>query len=420
MPWQQHVADVGLEVDESGRLAYREVVVSVMRQNGKTTLVLAYECARCLAWGREQRGAYTGASGKEARSKFKEDHKPIIDGSPLSSLVRRFYMSDGGTSVVWKNGSRINVLDNSPSSGHGKTLDFALIDEAWADKDESREQALLPTMATRVDPQIWNTSTAGTQESAYLRRKVELGRAAVNSGRTDGVAYFEWSIPEDEDIDDPMVWENRMPAYGVTINEEFIRHARQTMTDGQFRRAIGNQWTETEERLIPAEYWEAVCAYDVRAGSDVHVVEAKPDRSMACIVKADTAGNVELVRADFGLAWVLKELEQLPRVPLVVDGYGPASVIADDFEKQGRQVVRKDSLEVRKACGRFYDAVADRQLRIRKHDLLDDAARNASRRFTADSWSWHREVRGGDALMGLSLAYAHAVKETWEPVASWM
>ena len=47
MPWQQLVADVGTELveDESGRLvpAWREVVVTVPRQSGKTTLVLGFD-----------------------------------------------------------------------------------------------------------------------------------------------------------------------------------------------------------------------------------------------------------------------------------------------------------------------------------------------------------------------------------------
>src|SRR3990172_8331164 len=87
MGWQQYVADVGLDVDsDTGRLGFKEVMVWVMRQNGKTTLVLTAECARCLLWGREQRVAYTAQTGKEARSKFKDDHLPIIDRSPLKSL----------------------------------------------------------------------------------------------------------------------------------------------------------------------------------------------------------------------------------------------------------------------------------------------------------------------------------------------
>lgn len=421
MAWQQHVADVGLEVDAvTGRLAYKEVIVSVMRQNGKTTLVLAAECARCLMWGSEQRVAYTAQTGKDARTKFKEDHKPLIEKSDLNTLVTRFYMSDGNTSMIWKNGSRINVLDNTPSAGHGKTLDLAVIDEAFADKDNYREQALLPTMATRPNSQIWNTSTAGTPESTYLLRKVQAGRAAVEAGKNTGVAFFEWAIPEDEDVDDPQVWAKRMPAYGVTIHDDFIVHARQTMTDGDYRRAIGNQWTETEERVIPAELWAVASSPTVRAEASCYAIDAKPDRSAACVVKADPEGNVELVAVRPGVDWLTTAFDdQGEDLPVVVDQYGPASGQADTLEKNGWRIIRRDSLETRKSCGRFFDAIHDKRIHIRSDDRLDEAARYATQKSTADSWGWHRETPGGHLLMAVSLAYGYAVTdEPWQPLVA--
>jgi hypothetical protein len=422
MAWQQFVADVGLEVDsDTGRLAYKEVIVSVMRQNGKTTLVLAAECARCLLWGGEQRVAYTAQTGKDARTKFKDDHLPLIDRSAVRALVNRPYLSDGNTALLWKNGSRISVLDNTPSAGHGRTLDLAIIDEAFADQDNQREQALLPTMATRVNPQIWNVSTAGTQASSYLLRKVEIGRAAVNSGSTEGIAYFEWSIPEDEDVDDPAVWAYRMPAFGVTIFEDYIRHARQTMTDGDYRRAIGNQWTETDERVIPAEWWRAVCTHDVRTSDPLFAIDARADHSSACVVKADAQGNVELVAVRQGVDWLRTAIPEHvgKSVRLVVDGHGPVAHIADDLEREGQMVLRLDSLGVRKACGRFYDAVADRKIQIRTDGRLDQAVAAAARKATADLWAWHRDAPGGDLLMAASIAYASAVTEgdVFTPIA---
>lgn len=418
MAWQEHVADVALEIDpDTGRLAYREVVVSVMRQNGKTTLVLAAECARCLLWGRQQRVAYTAQSGNAARKKFKEDQKPLIEQN-LRPVVDRFYMSDGNTSLVWKNGSRINVLDNTPSAGHGMTLDLAVIDEAFTDQDNVREQALLPTMATRPNSQIWNVSTAGTASSTYLLRKVQAGRAAVNSGQLSGLAFFEFAIPESEDIDDPEVHARRMPAYGVTIHSDYIKHARQTMTDGDFRRAIGNQWTETEERVIPAEYWGAVCRHDVRADKEVYVLEAKPDRSTACVIRADKNRRLELVAHRPGISWLADTVDKIPSdAQIVVDGYGPAAGLADELD---RTVVKKDSLEVRKACGRFFDAIADGTVSIHADERLDAAAKSAVRKSSSDSWSWHREVEGGELLMALSIGFAHAASnEPWEPVTAW-
>src|ERR1700733_136749 len=49
MPWQQQVADVAGETFKDGRLCYNEIVITVPRQSGKTTLVLSVVVGRAEA-----------------------------------------------------------------------------------------------------------------------------------------------------------------------------------------------------------------------------------------------------------------------------------------------------------------------------------------------------------------------------------
>src|SRR4051794_15767091 len=78
MPWQQMVADVGLELTADGNPAYREVIVTIPRQNGKTTLVLVWEIDRCFGWGKRQSIAYTAQTGKDAREKLLDEQVPML------------------------------------------------------------------------------------------------------------------------------------------------------------------------------------------------------------------------------------------------------------------------------------------------------------------------------------------------------
>src|SRR5262245_7346570 len=76
MPWQRLVADVGLELLEDGRPAYREVIVPVPRQSGKTSLILAVEVQRAVGWAPAfgpQRLVYSAQTGADARKKLLED-----------------------------------------------------------------------------------------------------------------------------------------------------------------------------------------------------------------------------------------------------------------------------------------------------------------------------------------------------------
>ena len=110
MPWQQHVVDVAFETHpDSGRLVYREVRLTVPRQSGKTTLMLAIMLHRCLLMGDGQRVGYTAQTGQAARLKFTDDHVPVVVGSLFGrqAQVRR---SNGSEAIRWNNGSLWSVL----------------------------------------------------------------------------------------------------------------------------------------------------------------------------------------------------------------------------------------------------------------------------------------------------------------------
>ena len=198
MPWQAETVQVfGEQLD--GRPAYRELVLTVPRQSGKTTLILAIMVHRALFYGKPQQIAYTAQTGHDARTKLLDDFVPLLERSALAPLVERVYRAAGDEAIIFGNGSRIQVLRNSISAGHGRTLDLAIIDEAFADEDDVREQALLPTMATKKDAQIVVVSTAGTERSLYLKRKVDQGRAASEADLGEGMAFYEWSASPDDD-----------------------------------------------------------------------------------------------------------------------------------------------------------------------------------------------------------------------------
>src|SRR5690606_34926578 len=105
------------------------------------------------------------------------------------------------------------------------------------------------------DAQILVCSTAGTDESLVLNRKVEAGRAAVEADSGHGVAYFEWSAPDDWDPDDEASYFTFSPAlcpdppcrcappgenWRHTITLEVLRSERASMEPDEFKRAYGN------------------------------------------------------------------------------------------------------------------------------------------------------------------------------------
>jgi phage terminase large subunit-like protein len=187
LPWQRQVAQVALE-HAGGKLAYRDVVVSVPRQSGKTTLILVVVVHRMLASPR-QRLVYGAQTRLAARGKLFDTWWPLLRACPLGELFT-LTKATGAEALRCRNGSILTLLSTEEAAGHGETLDLAVLDEAWA-LDASAEQGVRPAMVTRRNAQLWMLSTAGTDRSTFWRGKVDAGRTQAATGLDGGMAYFD-------------------------------------------------------------------------------------------------------------------------------------------------------------------------------------------------------------------------------------
>lgn len=428
MPWQRMVADVAGEIlPDTGALAYREVWVIVMRQSGKTTWELATEVDRCVSWKTAQRVVFTAQNGWEAKTKLLEDHVPLIESSPLGKLITpagggRIRRAQGDWGVNFGGGSKIDVLGSSKDAGHGRTIDLGVLDEAWKDEDDRREQALLPAMITKPWAQLIGSSTMGTEASTYLNRKVEAGRHWAVEDPGAGIAYFEFSVPDDEDIDDPEVWLRYMPAlcpdevcrcgdglWRHTQTIAAVQHARQTMDESEFRRAMCNQRTTSGERVIPADLWDAVQDPQAVPGdSPRFALDVDRERGTWAVAVCDDDGQGEVLPTEGRpVEWFGAKQSRLTWT-VVIDDSGPASPVGDELEDLGVTVIRRKRGEVADDCGRLYDAVADGKIRVRPtSQALDEAVAGVAKKPSGDKFVWSRATSAADVtpLMALSLAF---------------
>jgi hypothetical protein len=414
MPWQRHVADVALEQDpDTGLLIYRRLVLTVPRQSGKTTLLLAKMVHRAQAFGRRQAIVYTAQTRLKARKKWEDEHLPILEASPFRSLftVRR---QIGQEAIRWRNGSIHGLDAPTEESSHGDTLDEGVIDEAFAQVDDRVEQGMAPAMITRPEPQLDVVSTAGKSKAAspYLWGKVEAGRLAVEAGLDAGVAYFEWSAPNEAPADDPATWWACMPALGHTVTEAAVRAEFQSMKLNEFRRAYLNQWldeTPAEWLVIGQQAWADICdPQSVIADRPAFAVDMTPDRTWASIgvagCRADGRSHIEVAEHRRGSAWVVPWLkERVDRADrwspcaIVIAPSGPAGSLITEAEAVGLEILKPSVVEIAGAAGTLYDAsganpLVDEPASLRHlgQPELDLAVAGAERRELGDRWLWVR------------------------------
>jgi hypothetical protein len=461
MPWQRSVADIATELVPgplehawSGGLcrrchltpmaapydhrcaipAYRRVVLTVPRQSGKTTLLLAMFVERLTRPGRHDI-VYGAQDLKSAEAQWEEQVHRFTTSAIGARMPHRIIMSNGARSLRL-NGTRSTwqPTSNTEKAGHGMTPALVCLDEAFALVDARLEQAYVAAMKNVPDGQFLVVSTAGTATSLYLRSQVDAGRIAALEGRTTGTAYFEWSAPDDADPADESVWAACMPALGHT-NETLeqlradFRGFLETDRLGEWRRAYLNQWTATDERVIPSAVWSRAERAELELGRPlVLALEISADRSTATIAAAGAVApgglsGVAIVHHAPGVDWITTELGRLCRdlrpAAVWVDRGGPAaSHLAELAARIPVPIDTTNTGQFTGACARFLDELTAGTVVHRADPPLDMAVAAAAKRPVGDTWAWGRTRSAGDIgpLVAASLALAgHRDQERRRP-----
>lgn len=452
MPWQQYAVDVALEYDpETGDLWYEEVDITVPRQSGKTTLILALLVWRSIHMAQRlgpQTSTYLAQSGKMARRKLQREFIPTLRrarslrevkgtrAEPSSLAQWRPSLNNGSEHILFGTGSYLQIEAPTEKGSHGDVLDMPVIDEAFAHAGDHVEQAVDAASVTRRSPQLYVVSTAGNEKSFYLWSKVRAGRHAVDTGAVSKVCYLEWSLPEDAPFDDEAIWWRYLPALGHTITidrlraklEKAMRSPDATDDDDAgepglelfkgldgFRRGYLNQWVDIPDEgsrpdaKLPADKWRASGVYgviDVKPGACTISFDVSKDGDWSSIAVGSGSlldPYVEVIEHRQGVGWLPGRLVELVEKwrPLAVgcNGAGPAGAQVGpvlrafaDARLDTNLLRQMNAGEYKQACGGFFTDVVEGRLRrpLNGQGPLDNAAADAAERVLGDAWAWDR------------------------------
>lgn len=420
LPWQRQVAAITGEVDpDTGRMAYPVVVVVVPRRAGKTLLSFATTLQRMAAPGRLC--WYTANARETAAKIFRDEWAPLVDLSPYWSARLRTRRSQGSEGFTDRaSGSKVQLFAPTSTALHSTNADLVVIDEGWAfdvAAGADLEAGIRPAQLTRPQRQTWIVSAGGTIDSTWLDEWMTTGRDAAESGRTDGVAYFEWGADPDDDPDDEATWWAAHPALGLTVPLEALREDHRSMDPAAFARSILNLWPRPSSSpasgISPARWAAAADLERAPTSRVVFAFDVAPDASGAAIAAAGDAGDgrcaVEVLEARPGTDWVVPTLTALrdrwKGAPIVADELVTAAVLADAARKR-LKVTALTAGTLTRACGGLVDALAAGTLTHRAQGPLDAAVMAAHRRPVGDGWAWSRRGSAADIspLVAVTLA----------------
>lgn len=437
MPWQAYVLDVANEVDPvTGWWAYDEVVVTIPRQAGKTTIKIPVYLHRMRITPQAELWM-TAQNGEKAVARWTKATDAMLRNPDLAPDLRRWIGRSAWKLQHRETGAILRPFAPNDSNMHGESPDLVDVDEWWAFDAvaaEALQAAYQPGLLTR-NAQVWKTSTMGTEASAGLNADVKKGRAAVEMDRRSGTAYFEWSI-EDEpfgipiaELSDDQLIEACLaihPAVGFhpTAPAERMRHQIRTdlkragddaegkLSRREYIRGYGNrlQTTVGGWNVISQPAWVAAMAHrpippNVPVGMGFEADPNGRDGAIAmCWRGPDGRAVAEVIKVQDGTAWIPSAVRALCERwdvwQVAVQNSGPARAAADAILRTGVRIrgehvnefLRLSQTDFSAACQQVYGEVTQPRPSFTHigQAVLNTAVEHVTKRRTGPTgaWSW--------------------------------
>lgn len=412
-PWEEWLVIHAGELQENGLPRFRQVLVLVARQNGKTFLleVLAlfwqYVERVKLVLGTSTNLDYARESWEKAVA-LAEGNETLSREIPRNGVRR----ANGEQTLTTVNGSRYKIAASNRRGGRSLTVDRLIMDELREHHDWSAYSAAVPATAAVPDAQVWMITNAGDDKSIVLN---SLREQALR-GDDPRLGIFEWSAPDGAEATDVEALAMANPNLGRRISLDAL------MGDAVRAQAAGGDQltsflTENQCRYVPLLN-PAIDADAWAASLDPGGLEDVRDKVAICLdISVDglhatlyAAGQLAdgRVRVDPVAAWAGRdaaaqlrhELDALlgevrPKVLGWFPG-GPAASLAAEFKErpgwpqEGVIVHEIRGGDVTAVCMGFAEQVVARQVAHSGDPLLDAHIAGAEKLAQGDSWRFTR------------------------------
>lgn len=420
-PWQRLCLESFLGLRKDGRWSASRCGLAVPRQNGKNGVLEMIELYLMVELG--YKILHTAHEVKTARkafirlASFFENERQYPRLAALCKEIRR---TNGQEAIHLTNGASVEFIARSKGSGRGFTVDCIVLDEAQELSEEAMA-ALRPTIAAapKGDPKIIFTGTppAPNMDGAYWTRIRNLGI----KGKDKRLAYLEWSVEGDADLDSEQSVIDTNPSYGTLLNPEVVKDERADMDDVTYARERLGMWdSEADLRVIAQDVWDGrAVEQPITAGPIAFAVDASPNLDYVSIVAARKGSDVihvevaETGTARNGTQWIVDWLSapERRRHPVVVDEWSPAAFLIPDLEAARVRVTKSNRHMLTSWCAQFVNAVVEGTITHFDQIQLNKAVAGASKRNIGQDgqWAWNRKQHDINItpLVAATLAFGH-------------
>jgi hypothetical protein len=466
--WQQDAVDLMLAVREDGKWACYEYCEWCSRQNGKGAILEARALAGLLLLG-EELIMWSAHEYKTAMEAFRRvlwllrslgrvinDNLIEMDGAdgPFYLKITTAHGEEGIERLPLHEadkGQRVKFIARSKSSGRGFSGDVNIIDETFA-YAPTQQDALMPTLSARPNPQIIYTSSPPlTSESGDVMFKLRhrgdpsAPRTAMDQAwqQDDSLGYRDWGLAgdlealEEFDLDSLEVAAQTNPAIGerpgpgIRITFETAQRERRSMGSVGYarerlgiwpRRVLG--WSAT---AISEVLWrEQIDASGERPVDIALCIQVNYQRTRTAIVAVGPrleGGGYLTSMVDYrsGTDWVVARAAELKArwnpVAIAVQDKGPTGSLLEAMASAGLKEsedkdrpLRGDLVipwadDVAAAYGIYVDALSQHRLWHLDEAPLNVAVASAETRQLSGATAWDYKQESDAPLLASTLAF---------------
>ncbi len=412
--------------NRAGRLRYRQVVVSMGRQNGKSTLTQALSLYALLMHEKGPTVVGVASSVDQARIVY---NRTLYSVTNNKWLKKRFAKATEHRGLILNDGAGSYMIKAAKETAlQGIAVSFGIVDELHILPKGLYSSLTLGT-STKKDGMVVGITTAGDENSETLKELYANGERAISGDKDfERFGFFCWEAPEGAALDNFSAIYAANPAVAAgRIPLDTILSDLRSIPELEARRYRLNQFIE--QAMIPT--WLPMNLFDAANGDGI---TEKTNPIVFAVDRTSSWGNVTISAArkcpDGTYQTELVRSYVNPTEQQVYDDlkdlylkYQPLGIALDD--RQMPNVGKKLKLsgiptyqlwakEVAAACAFVYWLFGNGKIKHNNDPLLRDQTARGIAKFSGESWYISRKESKGDldALMSTIFAlYVSSIVE---------
>lgn len=434
--WQKWLLRHMLEVypkghELAGELRYRQVIVSMGRQNGKSVLGAILGLYALL----RERGAlaFGIATSVEQATVIYDRIRDVIDSRESAEnieLGNEFAKTTATRGLKTKSNSKYATKPSKSAALQGLPINFINIDEVHILLEALWSDAVNGTAAQR-NGIVLGLTTAGDDESTLLLRLYDRIEKIDEEDpeESERFGFFIWEapeakLPEDKEtlkeylrIANPSVACGRLPMRNV-LNDI------KAMPEPDVIRYRLNRFVSSTNSFIPTHKWAACAGELVPVEKPIITIDRTPEWSHASIVatwKVNELTYTELVASIArpnidSIAAVCSQIAAKRNVTFVADGFSLKGLVSE-LQRRGLTVQAATLADVTGASSMFFSKIANEELVHGNDALLTAQIPRTVRKNVGEAYRISRSDSGAEIDAVIATALGVYFAETHQDVS---